>query len=785
MLGRIGTGRLAAAGTSLLILLLAFQHAAFGQSATAQMSSPLPGNVLSGSTVTFSWSAGTSATAYRLYLGTTAAGAANIYNSGSLTGTSVTVRGLPTNGVNLYATLFSEIGGVWEPASYTYTEAGTPVLAAMTSPVSGSTFAGTSQTFTWSAGGGPTGYLLYLGTLGAGTANLYSSGALTTTSVTVPSLPLTGVKVYATLFSKINGAWQPVNYTYTEALPPAPAAMIAPAAGSAMAGSSATFSWTAGSQVTAYSLSLGTTGVGSANLYNSGSISATSVTVSSLPTTGVTIYATLSSEIAGVWQQANYTYTEAPPILAAMTSPSPGTVLPGASVTFTWSAGAGPSSYWLYLGSTGPNSANLYNSGPIAGTSVAVSGLPTGGVNLYATLFSKINSTWEPVNYIYTEAGTTVLAAMSSPAPGSVLPGSSATFTWAAGNGPTAYLLYLGSIAPGTANLYSSGTLSGTSATVTGLPTKGATIYATLFSQINGAWQSVNYTYTESGVTGEATVSSLTCANSSITGAAADSCTVTLNGPAGSGGVDLSLASNNSAVTVPAIVTVPANSSSVGFSATVSAVTSAQTVTLTASGDNASTAFSLSLIAAIPTLSVNGTAFTFGDVVMKSPHVQSIVLTSSGTLPLTVTSATLTGPGFTMSGITYPLTLNPTQTARLYVEFNPTVTGPVTGQLTIVSNSSTGANFVMPITGTGLAITYEVDLSWEAVTGGTVPIAGYYVFRAPAGGGYTMITTTVDAATTYTDTTVASGVTYDYYLETVASSGTTSSPSSVFSISVP
>lgn len=785
MLGRTGTWRITA-GTCLLILLLAFQQTAFGQSAAAKMSSPAPGNVLSGSTVTFSWSAGTSATAYWLYLGTTGAGAANIYNSGSMTGTSVTVPGLPTNGVILYATLFSEIGGVWEPTNYTYTEAGTPVLAAMKSPSAGSTFAGTSQTFTWSAGGGPTGYLLYLGTLGAGTANLYSSGALSTTSVTVPGLPLTGVKVYATLFSKINGAWQAVNYTYTEALPPAPAAMIAPASGSAMAGSSTTFSWTAGSQVTAYSLSLGTTGVSSANLYSSGSISATSVTVNTIPTTGVTIYATLSSEIGGVWQQANYTYTEAPPVLAAMTSPSAGSALPGSSVTFTWSAGAGPSAYWLYLGNTGPNSANLYSSGSITGTSITVSGLPTTGVKLYATLFSKINSTWEPVNYIYTEAGTTVLAAMSSPAPGSVLPGSSATFKWTAGSGPTAYLLYLGNIAPGTANLYSSGTLTGTSATVTGLPTKGATIYGTLFSQINGAWQPSNFTYTESGVAGEATVSSLTCATSSITGAATDSCTVTLNGPAGSGGVDLSLASNNSAVTVPSIVTVPASSSSVGFSATVSAVTAAQTVSVTASGDNASAAFSLNLVAAVPTLSLNGTAFTFGDVVMKSPHVQSMILTSSGTLPLTITSATLTGAGFTMSGITYPITLNPTQTAKLYVEFNPTVTGAVTGQLTIASNSSTGAKLVIPITATGEASPYLVDLSWDPVTSTTLPIAGYYVFRATSGSStFQLMTPSADALTDYVDYSVVAGVTYDYYIESVNTGGVASAPSALLSITIP
>jgi len=31
------------------------------------------------------------------------------------------VNGLPTNGETIYATLFTQINGVWQPVSYTYT----------------------------------------------------------------------------------------------------------------------------------------------------------------------------------------------------------------------------------------------------------------------------------------------------------------------------------------------------------------------------------------------------------------------------------------------------------------------------------------------------------------------------------------------------------------------------------------------------------------------------------------------------------------------------------------
>src|SRR6185437_13775415 len=44
----------------------------------------------------------------------------------------------------------------------------------------------------------------------------------------------------------------------------------------------------------------------------------------------------------------------------ALTSPAPGSVLPGSSVTFIWSgAGRGNSQYQLWLGTTGPGSENV------------------------------------------------------------------------------------------------------------------------------------------------------------------------------------------------------------------------------------------------------------------------------------------------------------------------------------------------------------------------------------------------------------------------------------------
>jgi len=180
--------------------------------------------------------------------------------------------------------------------------------AALSAPRPGSTLAGGAVTFTWSEGVGVASYQLLLGTAGAGSSNLYISSPSLLTSITVPAIPAVGVPVYARLISNIGGVAQHADYTFVESC--TPAAMTSPTPGATLTGSSVTFSWTAGGGVTAYELWLGTSGPGASALYNSGSITATSVSLTKLPTSGVTIYARLYSMILGSWKYSDYTFIE-------------------------------------------------------------------------------------------------------------------------------------------------------------------------------------------------------------------------------------------------------------------------------------------------------------------------------------------------------------------------------------------------------------------------------------------------------------------------------------------
>ena len=280
-----------------------------------------------------------------------------------------------------------------------------------------------------------------------------------------------------------------------------------------------------------------------------------------------------------------------------------------------------------------------------------------------------------------------------------------------------------------------------------------------------------------------AELSALTCSSASMTGAGSDSCTVTLTSAAASGGLSVSLASSSTAVTVPATVTVSANATSAGFTVSVSSVTFAQAVTLTASAGGVSKSFALQLNAAVPTLSISAASLAFGNVKVNTAATQTVTLSSTGTAAVTVSAATVTGTGFTVSG-TFPVSLNPGQTVTLNVQFDPTTTGAATGQLTIQSNSSTGGTAAVSLSGMGTSA--EVELSWDAPSSSTDPVAGYNIYRSTGdSSSYQLLNSSIDTETTYVDSTVQSGTAYTYYVESVDSSGVESVPSNEVNVTIP
>jgi hypothetical protein len=124
-----------------------------------------------------------------------------------------------------------------------------------------------------------------------------------------------------------------------------------------------------------------------------------------------------------------------------------------------------------------------------------------------------------------------------------------------------------------------------------------------------------------------------------------------------------------------------------------------------------------------PILTTSPTSLSFGSVALNTPTTQSVALTSSGTSPLTINSASISGAGFSIVGAALPATLNPGQSLTLQLQFKPTVSGAATGQLTISSNSTTGATSVVSLSGTGTAgANPKLSLGTTALSFGSIAV---------------------------------------------------------------
>ncbi|ABF41776.1 hypothetical protein Acid345_2775 [Candidatus Koribacter versatilis Ellin345] len=276
-------------------------------SPTAIMLNPTPGTTLPGASTTFTWTAGASATAYSLYIGSTpgAHDLGYVYAGSSL---STDVNNLPTGGGTVYLTLYSYLKSGWSGTRYQYSASGIPTAATMATPTDGSTLPA-STLFTWNPGSGVTQYSLYVGTTPGGN-DIAFVNARTGTSASV-SIPQTGGLVYTKLYSLISGTYQSNLYKYVAGGVGAPATMTVPTDGSTISGGSAAFQWTAGTGVSQYSLYIGTTPGASDLRYVNAHLGLAS-TVNGLPTDGSTVYVTLYSLIGGHYQHTVYSYITSP-----------------------------------------------------------------------------------------------------------------------------------------------------------------------------------------------------------------------------------------------------------------------------------------------------------------------------------------------------------------------------------------------------------------------------------------------------------------------------------------
>ena len=118
---------------------------------------------------------------------------------------------------------------------------------------------------------------------------------------------------------------------------------------------------------------------------------------------------------------------------------------------------------------------------------------------------------------------------------------------------------------------------------------------------------------------------------------------------------------------------------------------------------------------------VNPTALNFGKVGVGKQAAQTIAVANTGTMPVSITQATLSNPQFSLTGVTLPMSIGTGQTGNFTVGVTPSTAGTLTGTLT-VQGSDGAAPAVVNLSATAVASAPQIFLSSKSVQFGTVGI---------------------------------------------------------------
>ena len=207
-------------------------------------------------------------------------------------------------------------------------------------------------------------------------------------------------------------------------------------------------------------------------------------------------------------------------------------------------------------------------------------------------------------------------------------------------------------------------------------------------------------------------------------------------------------------------------------------------VTLSSNASNPSLTLSLSGSGTTATaqLSASPATLAAGSVFVGSSGTASGSLTASGA-NVTVTAASSNNSSFTISGLSLPAVIAAGTSAPFTLTFTPKAAGAASATLTFTSNAAPSST-TDAATGTGVAApVHTVNLSWTASSSPNV--SGYNIYRAvyaSSCGSYLKINgSTLDTATTYSDSSVTDGTNYCYATTAVNSSNEESGYSNVVS----
>jgi hypothetical protein len=192
-----------------------------------------------------------------------------------------------------------------------------------------------------------------------------------------------------------------------------------------------------------------------------------------------------------------------------------------------------------------------------------------------------------------------------------------------------------------------------------------------------------------------------------------------------------------------------------------------------------------------PALAISPASLNFGTRAVKTSASQSVTLTNTGNISLSISSISIANPVFSVSGISKGVTISPRQKLEFQVWYRPTASGKAAA--TIALDSSAGATPVrLAVAGSAsnsststptTTASHSVTLDWNNRSSST---KGYHVYRGEvAGGPFERLDATLVESTSYKDTGVIGGGHYFYVVTAVAEGGLESTYSNEVSVEIP
>lgn len=319
--------------------------------------------------------------------------------------------------------------------------------------------------------------------------------------------------------------------------------------------------------------------------------------------------------------------------------------------------------------SNGPVTIPLAGAGETMSVSVSPAAINFGSVNVGA-------SSTQSVAVTNTGTASVIVSQASASGAGFAVSASSLPVTLAGGQSaalPVIFAPTTGGSATGSVSIVSS---AGTSAVA--LAGSGGTF------QLVASPSSVNFGSIKVGGNSSQPVSLTNTGNSPVVVSQATASTgFTLSGLA----LPITLAAGQSA------------SFSVAFSAGAAGNT-AGSISIASNAVGSPLSIPLSATGVVYQLTVSPSSYNFGSVNVGSSASDTIWVNNSGSAPVTISQAALSGAGFSFTGISFPVTLSTGQSVSFSAMYQPAAAGAASGSITLTSNASNSPTAIA-LSGTG------------------------------------------------------------------------------------